>query len=97
MSEEYAIIISHLKTNSEILIKCYNDAQEMNKKLSEQINTLEKEISEYKVRFNETEKKYNNLKTAKVLNNEDYSMHDAKMKINKLIREIDNCIALVNK
>lgn len=97
MSEEYKIIISQLKSNSGYLIKAYNDAHEMNKTLSDQVNILENEISDYKDRLNEIEKKYNSLKTAKVLNMEGNSSHDATQKINKLIREIDNCIALVNK
>jgi len=43
------------------------------------------------------EQKYNNLKLAKMLVVSDEDNKDAKNRIQKLVREIDKCIALLNK
>jgi len=43
------------------------------------------------------EKKYDNLKLAKMLAASDVENKDAKNRIQKLVREIDKCIALLNK
>jgi hypothetical protein len=40
---------------------------------------------------------YNNLKLAKNLEVSETSSHDAKLKVNRIVREIDKCIALLNK
>jgi hypothetical protein len=40
---------------------------------------------------------YNNLKIAKSLDISIASSHDAKLKVNRIVREIDKCIALLNK
>ncbi len=40
---------------------------------------------------------YNNLKLAKNLEGSDLNSHDAKLKVNRIVREIDKCIALLNK
>lgn len=43
------------------------------------------------------EQKYENLKLAKILVASDDDNKDAKNRIQKLVREIDKCIALLNK
>lgn len=41
--------------------------------------------------------KYNKLKLAKSLLASTGDSHDAKIKINRIVREIDKCIALLNR
>jgi hypothetical protein len=45
----------------------------------------------------ELEHKYNNLKLAKVMTGKEDEEHDAKIKVNRIVREIDKCIALLNR
>jgi hypothetical protein len=45
----------------------------------------------------ELEHKYNNLKLAKVMAGNDDEEHDARIKVNRIVREIDKCIALLNR
>lgn len=45
----------------------------------------------------ELEHKYNNLKLAKVMAGNDEEEHDARIKVNRIVREIDKCIALLNR
>lgn len=61
-----------------------------NKELLEKVNFLEKKITE-------TEEKYNNIKLAKAILATGDDSHDAKIKVNRIVREIDKCIALLNR
>ncbi len=47
--------------------------------------------------FKELEQKYKVLKMAKSLEGTQESKTDVKLKINELVREIDKCIALLNR
>jgi len=64
--------------------------QAKTKDLEELINQLRKENQIL-------EQKYENLKLAKMLVASDDENKDAKNRIQKLVREIDKCIALLNK
>lgn len=97
MNEEYKKILSVLNENISSVIALYNKEKQLNDKLSTEVEDLNNELNTYKERNQEIEKKYNNLKLAKVINSESEGDKEAKLKLNKIIREIDNCIALLNK
>ena len=61
------------------------------------IGGLEKTIYQLRQENHLLEQKYENLKLAKMLVAPDEDNRDAKSKIQKLVREIDKCIALLNK
>jgi hypothetical protein len=61
-----------------------------NKQLEEKIILLLKEKDELSI-------KYDNLKLAKNIDTSFDNSHDAKLKVNRIVREIDKCIALLNK
>jgi archaellum component FlaC len=61
-----------------------------NKQLNDRIKALEK-------RLEDIENKYNNIKFAKAITSSDDTSHDAKIKVNRIVREIDKCIALLNR
>ena len=63
---------------------------EEKKRLSEQINLLT-------ISNQDLTKKFEDLKFAKTLAGANEDSHEAKIKINKLVREIDKCISLLNK
>ena len=70
--------------------------QEQNQ-LHGKIGDLEETISQVRQDNRLLEKKYENLKLAKMLVVSDDENKDAKNRIQKLVREIDKCIALLNK
>lgn len=41
--------------------------------------------------------KYENLKLAKVIQLSGGDLHEAKIKVNRIVREIDKCISLLNR
>ena len=57
---------------------------------SEEISALRKELEEMNI-------KYRNLKTAKGLAFGDNDVREARNRFNKLVREIDKCISLLNE
>ena len=62
-----------------------------NKELAERVFLLERKLAE-------TEKKYNNIKLGKtILASGDNNSHEARIKVNRIVREIDKCIALLNR
>jgi len=61
------------------------------------IGDLEETISQVRQDNRLLEQKYENLKLAKMLFVSEDENKDAKNRIQKLVREIDKCIALLNK
>ena len=67
------------------------DLQNQNLELHQDVEKLEEKLSDL-------DKKYENLKIAKVLSSlpgED--VHETKIQVNRIVREIDKCIALLNR
>lgn len=66
--------------------------------LQERVAELELDLQQEKSSLEELEQKYKVLKLAKSLDGEKTeSGKDLKLKINEMVREIDKCIALLNK
>lgn len=61
------------------------------------IEDLEKTVNQLREENNLAKQKYETLKLAKMLDVSDDERKDAKNRIQKLVREIDKCIALLNK
>jgi hypothetical protein len=97
MTEEDNILLNDLKANTQQLFQEYD-------KLENEIKMLENKVLELKEEVNLLEKdkleigqKNEQLKIAtQILSGKDES-REAKQKINRLVREIDKCIALLNK
>ncbi len=75
----------HQKMNTDRLVQL-----EEKKRLKEQVNLLT-------ISNQDLSKKNEDLKFAKSLAGVDDGSHEAKIKINRLVREIDKCISLLNK
>jgi len=58
---------------------------------------LQKKVEIQQTHISELEIKYTNLKIAKSLLAENEDSHDAKIRVNRIVREIDKCIALLNR
>ena len=65
--------------------------------LTAEIRKLEGVVNQLRQENQILDQKYNNLKLAKMLAVSDSDSKDAKGRIQKLVREIDKCIALLNK
>lgn len=97
MDEEYKKLIFKLNENIHKLILLYKENENENCKLKKELEELTKEKLILENRIKTLEEKYDKLKTAKTLEKVIGDTGEARHKLNRIIREIDNCIALLNK
>lgn len=97
MMTEYLEIINAIKTKTMRLHSVCQEQKETNNKLTEEIYILKKENNELKNEKDRILFKMETLKLSSTLNNAEGMKLDAKVQIDSLIREIDNCISLINK
>lgn len=79
------------------LIKSYKTLKEQNSDLKARAEALERELEEREAALKELEKKYDRIKLTGALIGEGGNATEAKRKINDLVREIDKCIALLDR
>lgn len=66
--------------------------------LNEKVTSLNSEIKEFQSAIDEMKEQIKMLKLAKKIDGEDNSSSkEVKLMINEMVREIDKCIALLNK
>jgi hypothetical protein len=90
-------IVSSLEEKINKLLSALNQMRVDNKQLSEELNNAKHTIDLKEIELKELNEKYENLKLARLLVNGSEDVHSAKLKVNKIVREIDKCIALLNK
>ena len=91
-------IIASLRQRIKSLVSLYEDEKKLNEALRVKNLGLTDQISVLENKQEELDKKYDNLKIAKVLSSvpgED--VHETKLQVNRIVREIDKCIALLNR
>jgi chromosome segregation ATPase len=80
----------------ELMKKCAEERAEK-ERLQTELGELKETLSTQKQRIIELEYRYDNLKTARSIALEGEDLHDARLKVNIMVREIDRCIALLNR
>lgn len=90
-------IIEELKSKMDRMISVLDNEREEKKALKDNNLELQKKVKMQLAKISELEIKYANLKIAKTLLAENEDSHDAKVRVNKIVREIDKCIALLNR
>lgn len=89
--------ISILKDNIIKVISLYENIKNANNLLLKEKKELEKIIEIKDFEISELKQQYETLKVAKTITSSSRDAHDAKIKINRIVREIDKCIGLLNK
>lgn len=97
MTPEQEKSVSILKNHINVLISLFENAKEENAALREKEKELANVIQEKDAELAELQQKYNTLKMAKTIAAANEGAHEAKIKINRIVREIDKCIALLNR
>jgi CO/xanthine dehydrogenase FAD-binding subunit len=81
-----------------VRIKAKQDLLEAdNAQLKERAIQLELELKEAKAKSQNLEKNYDRVKLAKTLVSSTGDKAEMKFRVNELVREIDKCIALLNR
>jgi hypothetical protein len=97
MTNDKASIINKLKSNILRLRSLYEKEKEANYLLEKEKDELLSKLLQKEQEIDSLEIKLNTLKLAKSISGENNDMQDAKVKVNNLVREIDKCIALLNR
>jgi hypothetical protein len=97
MSVDQKLVHTKLKLKIEKLISAYELLKEENDNLLEQKASLNSLLKEKEQVLSALEKKYNQQQLAKAVMASSENVHDAKLKVSRIVREIDQCIALLNR
>jgi hypothetical protein len=98
MDARHDEIFSSLRQRIMSLISKYEDQKSKAIEFQQRSTELEKQVQTLESKLADLEKKHENLKIAKVLSSvpgED--VHETKIQVNRIVREIDKCIALLNR
>jgi predicted nuclease with TOPRIM domain len=97
MTPELNHVIDILKEKIREIKKLHSGAIIENSRLNGEIQKLTAEIEQLNKENKQLENKYESLKLAKIIAPSSTDAHDAKIKLNRIVREIDKCISLLNK
>ncbi len=97
MNADQIEILGTLRSRIKEIMTALENEKKRNSKLEREFSALKVKYGQQERKINELEHKYNNLKLAKVLTEGDEGVHDARIKVNSIVREIDKCIALLNR
>ena len=70
--------------------------QQENADLYAELENKDEEIKKLKANLAQSQSDYNNLKLAKMIEISDSDIKDSKMKISRLVREINKCINILS-
>ena len=97
MTERETVLLDGFKVKLDKLINLNLRLKNEKLLLVEEQIQLKEQVRLLTLKNNELVKKEEDLKFAKSLLGAVDDSHEAKIKINRLVREIDKCIALLNK
>jgi len=97
MNVDLSEINSKIKQKVQVLVLAYERMKQENESLKTQKADLENKLKAKELAFEELEERYSRLKLAKAVEASDAEVHEAKIKVNRMVREIDKCIALLNR
>jgi len=90
-------MLEDIRKNFERLIARYESAMQERDSLREQLNKSETANEAYRKQIAELERQVDNLKLAEAFLSPCDGDSEAKQKIERLIKEIDKCISLLEK
>ena len=97
MSVSQLYIVDELKQKIQNLADRLQLEKTSNSKLNSYNTELEEKLKEQDTLIKELKQENNTLKLSKAFVSENGGAQEAKLQINKIVREIDRCIALLNR
>jgi hypothetical protein len=94
---EQETIVTSLEVKIRKLVSLLEHLKVENSKLLNEKDELQSVVSLKDTEIKDLMSKYEHLKLARLLVTGNEDVHSAKLKVNKIVREIDKCIALLNK
>ncbi|MGL4293273.1 MAG: hypothetical protein ACRCSQ_06850 [Bacteroidales bacterium] len=97
MAEEPKKLLSNLEARVKQLMFLCETLEEQKQDLLIKLDEQEARLMKVLQEKEELNTKFQNLRTAQTLSGESQDMRETKARFNKLVREIDKCIALLNE
>ncbi|MDY5543400.1 MAG: hypothetical protein SPF79_06890 [Bacteroidaceae bacterium] len=95
MNAEMNNLLMRVETRVRQLILKHRELQVEKKRLEEKITALHQEINSLEEKNRLLQRQYDHLKMAKYIDMADSSTKDLRGQIRKMVRDIDQCVALL--
>jgi hypothetical protein len=91
-------LVLTLKARIQKIIDLYENQKKNNIELENNNKELKEKLILLENKFSDVDEKYENLKLARaIVSPDEEGTHEARIKVNRIVREIDKCIALLNR
>ena len=97
MTDEGKQLLNAFETRLRHLIYLHEEQQRENAELRRQIEEAEETRLKLQADFDELAQRYTDLKTATAISLNGSDVKETKLRLSKLVREVDKCIALLNE
>lgn len=97
MTEDQKRLMAVFEVRLQDLINLCEDRMRMITELNSLLAAKEEELQQALLKIRELNTKYDSVLTAKAVSAEEGEIKNAKMRLSKLVREVDKCIALLNE
>ncbi len=97
MTSKEQELVRQLETRVRQLILQSKDLQEQHHAIEEEVASRDKRILELENQNKELTAQYANLKVARMLELSDSDTRNARQRLNRLVRDVDKCIALLKQ
>jgi hypothetical protein len=97
MTDEEKKLLSGFETQLRHLIYLHDELKRENVRLKELLNDENLKNETLRVQYDELKTNYTNLKTATAISLNSSDIKETKLRLSKLVREVDKCIALLNE
>lgn len=96
MTKDEATLLHRLETQVRLLLQRYKELEVLCHTLQTEKVQLQQQLAETQKESAQLREDLSKLKMAKILEVTDTDVKDTRNRVNKLIREVDKCIALLN-
>ena len=97
MTEEEKKLLNSFETQLRHLIYLHDELKRENAELKKLLENEKLKNEKVQAQYDELEVSYTNLKTATAISLNGSDVKETKLRLSKLVREVDKCIALLNK
>ena len=97
MTEEEKKLLNSFETQLWHLIYLHDELKRENAELKKLLENEKLKNEKVQAQYDELEVSYTNLKTATAISLNGSDVKETKLRLSKLVREVDKCIALLNE
>ncbi len=97
MTEEEKKLLNTFETQLRHLIYLHDELKRENTELKKLLNIEKLKNEKVQAQYDELEVSYTNLKTATAISLNGSDVKETKLRLSKLVREVDKCIAWLNE